>query len=215
MVTFSRYFGSPKKDCFVCWTIRKDSLTAESVEGTSLSLQSIDNVHGCDCLPLGMLSVCNCITDDVLKENLQYTTCFFIDQTRNTFDTTSACKTTDSWLGDTLDVITKYLPVTLSAPLSESFTSFASSRHVYRQSNSVRMMQSRLLCLFIYQEIVRDRAHPLWSVREKLAIVSLPVIGLPLGGTRETTDDLVTFWQISILPRSEFCRFYKNRIVIA
>ena len=106
-LTFSRDFGSPKKDCFVLLDYQGiDSLTAESVEGTSLSLQSIDNVHGCDCLPLGMLCVCDGITDDVLKENLQYTTCLFIDQTRNTFDTTSAGKTTDSWLGDTLDVIT-------------------------------------------------------------------------------------------------------------
>ena len=48
--------------------------TSESVEGTSLTLQSIDDIHGGDSLPLGVLGVGNGITDDVLKENLEYTT---------------------------------------------------------------------------------------------------------------------------------------------
>ena len=107
----------------------KDSLTAESVEGTSLSLQSIDNIHGCDCLPLGMLSVCDCITDDIFQENFEYTSGFLVDETGDTFYTTSASETTDSGLCDTLDVIPQHFPVTLGATLSESLTSFATSRH--------------------------------------------------------------------------------------
>ena len=80
-------------------------------------------------LALGMLGVGDSITDDVLKEDLQHTSGFFVDESRDTLDTTSASKTTDGWLGDTLDVITQHLPVTLGASLSKTFSSFATSRH--------------------------------------------------------------------------------------
>ena len=46
------------------------SLTAESVEGTSLSLQCVDHIHGSDSLPLGMLSVGDGVADDILQEHL-------------------------------------------------------------------------------------------------------------------------------------------------
>jgi hypothetical protein len=29
-----------------------------------LTFQSVDDIHGCDCLPLGVLCVCDCITDE-------------------------------------------------------------------------------------------------------------------------------------------------------
>ena len=107
-------------------------LTTESVEGASLSLEGVDNVHGCNGLSLGVLSVGDSITNDVLKENFQHTTGLFIDESRDTFDSTSTCKTTDGRLGDTLDVISKNFPVTLGAPLSKTFSSFASSWHLCR-----------------------------------------------------------------------------------
>ena len=56
-------------------------LTAESVEGSALSLQSVDYVHSCDGLPLGVLCVGDGITDDVFQENLENTTGFFVDET--------------------------------------------------------------------------------------------------------------------------------------
>ena len=102
-------------------------LTTESVQGASLSLEGVDNVHGCDSLSLGVLGVGDSITNHVLKENFQHTTGLLIDESRDTFDSTSACKTTDGGLGNTLDVIPKDLPVTLGAPLSKTFSSFASS----------------------------------------------------------------------------------------
>ena len=34
-----------------------DSLTAESVQGTSLTLEGIDNIHGRHCFPLGVFGV--------------------------------------------------------------------------------------------------------------------------------------------------------------
>jgi hypothetical protein len=45
-----------------------------------LPLQSIDDIHSGDSLPLGMLSVGDSITDDILKENLEDTSGLLIDE---------------------------------------------------------------------------------------------------------------------------------------
>ena len=111
-------------------------LTAESVQRTSLAFQSIDDVHGGDGLSLGVLGVGDGITDDVLEENLQDTTGLFVDEARDTLDTTTTSQTTDSGLGDTLDVITQHLTMTLGASLSQSFSSFAASRHDYQMNDT-------------------------------------------------------------------------------
>ena len=84
-----------------------------------------------------MLSVCYRVADNlrdnetridvakrqepyVLEEDLKNTTGLLVDETRNTLDTTTAGKTTDSGLGDTLNVVAKDLAVTLSTTLSET-----------------------------------------------------------------------------------------------
>ena len=59
----------------------EERLTSESVESPALSLQSVDNVHGGHCLPLGVLGVGDGITDDVLEEHLQDTTGLLVDET--------------------------------------------------------------------------------------------------------------------------------------
>ena len=106
------------------------SLTAEAVQGAALTLQSVDHVHGGHGLPLGVLGVGDGITDYVLEEHLQDTTGLLVDQAGDTLDTTTASQTADCGLGDTLDVITKNLAMTLGATLSETLASFATSRHV-------------------------------------------------------------------------------------
>ena len=107
-----------------------ESLTSESVEGTSLTLEGIDDIHGGDSLPLGMLSVGDSITDNVLQEDLQDTSGLLVDEARDTLDTSTTSQTADGRLGDALDVITKNLAMTLGATLSESLSSFATSSHV-------------------------------------------------------------------------------------
>ena len=88
-------------------------LTAKSVKCTSLAFESVDYIHGCHSLSLGVLGVRYSITDNVLQEDFKNTSGFFIDEARDSLDTATASKTTDGWLGDTLDVITKNLSVTL------------------------------------------------------------------------------------------------------
>ena len=106
-------------------------LTTEAVQSAALAFQSVHNVHGGDSFPLGMLSVSDGITDDVLEENLENSASFLVDQARDTLDTATTGQTTDGRLGDTLDVITKHLSVTLGAPLSQTLSSFAATRHAY------------------------------------------------------------------------------------
>ena len=111
--------------------IESRSLTAESIKSASLPLQGVHDVHGGNGLSLGVLSVGDGITDDVLKEHLQNSTSLFIDETRDALDTTTAGKTTDGGLGNTLDVVAQDLPVALGASLSKTLSSFSSSRHCY------------------------------------------------------------------------------------
>jgi hypothetical protein len=107
-----------------------EDLSTESVEGTSLPLEGIDDIHSGDSLPLGVFGIGDGITDDVLKEDLEDTTGLLIDQARDTLDTSTSRQTTDGGLGDTLNVITQYFAMTLSASLAESFSSFTTSGHV-------------------------------------------------------------------------------------
>ena len=117
-----------------------------------MPLQSIDDIHGGDSLPLGVLSVGDSVTDDVLKENLEDTSGLLIDEARDTLDTTSASQTADGGLGDALDVITQDLAVTLGASLSESLASFASTSHVeFYLSVEIRMMPQSAVTELIYQ----------------------------------------------------------------
>ena len=105
------------------------NLTAESVQGASLPLEGVDDVHGGDGLALGVLCVGDGVTDDVLKEDLEDTAGLLVDETGDALDTTTAGQTTDGGLGDTLDVITQDFAVTLGAALSKTLSSFATSRH--------------------------------------------------------------------------------------
>ena len=102
-------------------------LTSETVESATLPLQSINHIHSSDSLPPGVLGVGNSVADDILEEDLEDSSGLFVDQTADTLDTTSTSKTTNSRLGDTLDVISKHLPVPLGSSLSQSFSSFPSS----------------------------------------------------------------------------------------
>ena len=106
------------------------SLTSESVQGASLPLEGIDNIHGGDGLPLGVFGVGDGIPDDVLKENLEDSTGLLVDESRDTLDSSTASQPSDGGLGDSLDVVSQHLAVTLGASLSESLSSFTTSSHV-------------------------------------------------------------------------------------
>ena len=95
-----------------------------------MPLEGIDDIHGGDGLPLGVFGVGDGIPDDVLKEDLEDSTGLLIDQARDTLDSSTASQTPDGGLGDSLDVVSQHLTVTLGASLAESLSSFAASSHV-------------------------------------------------------------------------------------
>ena len=105
------------------------SLTTETVQGSTLSLQSVNDIERSNGLSLGVLSVSDSVSDNVLQKGLQDTSDFLIDQSRDTLDTTSSGQSSDSWLGNTLNVVSQDLSVTLSATLSETFSTFSSTGH--------------------------------------------------------------------------------------
>ena len=116
-----------------CWVVGcggMGSLTSESVEGAALPLEGIDDVHGGDGLPLGVLGVGDGIPDDVLKENLEDTAGLLVDESGDTLDSSTASQSPDGGLGDALDVVPQHLPVPLGTSLAESLASFAASSHV-------------------------------------------------------------------------------------
>ena len=94
-----------------------------------MPLEGIDDIHGCDCLPLGVFSVGNGVPDDVLEEDLEYASGFFVDETADSLYASSSREPSDSGLGNTLDIIAKNLAMTFGASFSESLSSFASSGH--------------------------------------------------------------------------------------
>jgi len=102
-------------------------LTSESVEGASLTLEGVDDVHRGHGLSAGVLGVGDGVTDDVLKEDLEDTACLLVDLSADALDSSTTCETTDGGLGDALDVIAQDLSVALGSGLSESLSSLSAS----------------------------------------------------------------------------------------
>jgi hypothetical protein len=114
-------------ECSLWYEGKACCLSTETVEGAALALESVDNIHGGDSLAASVLGVGHGVTDDVLEEDLEDRAGLLVDEARDALDTTTTSETANSWLGDTLDVITENLAVTLSASLTESFTSLTTS----------------------------------------------------------------------------------------
>jgi hypothetical protein len=93
------------------------NLASESVKSLSLALEGIHDIHRSHSLPACVLRVGDTIADHILQEHLEDTTSLLVDETTDTLDTTTTGKTTNGWLGDTLDVITEHLSVTLGTSL--------------------------------------------------------------------------------------------------
>merc|ERR1719376_253411 len=112
------------------YTRADEQLSTKAVQGPALPLQCIDNIHGSDSLPLGMLSVGDSITDNVLQENLENTPGLFIDESADPLDTTPPSKSSDCRLGDALNVVPQHLAMPLGSTFAQALASFASASHV-------------------------------------------------------------------------------------
>ena len=68
-----------------------DSSSAETVEGSALSLESVDDIESSDGLSLGVLSVDNGVSDDVLEEASEDGAGLLVDVAGDSLDSTSSC----------------------------------------------------------------------------------------------------------------------------
>lgn len=109
---------------------KKLRLTSESVQGAALAFQCVDDIHGSDGLPLGVLGVGDSISDHIFKENFEDSSSFFVDQSADSLYSTTTRQSTDGWFCYSLDVVSQNLSVTLGASFSQSLSSFTSSRHL-------------------------------------------------------------------------------------
>merc|ERR1711887_442344 len=104
-------------------------LSSKAIQGPALPLQGVHDVHGSHSLPLGVLSVGDSISDDILQENLKNAPGLLIDETTDPFHTSPPCKSPDCRLGDALNVVPQHLAMPLSSSLAQAFASFASPSH--------------------------------------------------------------------------------------
>lgn len=103
---------------FLGFWLESSCLSSEAVQGAPLPLEGVDNIECGHSLAAGVLSVGDCITDDILQEHLEHTTSLLIDETRDSLDTTTACQPADGGLGNALDVVPEDLPVPLGTSLA-------------------------------------------------------------------------------------------------
>ncbi|TRY78829.1 hypothetical protein TCAL_12417 [Tigriopus californicus] len=115
------------------------------------------HVHGGDGLSLGVFSVGDSITDDVLKEHLEDSACLLVDQARDTLDATTTSQSSNCRLGDTLNIITQDFAMTLGASFAQTFASFASSSHdIRRYQKSTELLIRKLPFQRLVREIAQD-----------------------------------------------------------
>jgi hypothetical protein len=90
-----------KKLIFCCCEAKPGGrrfLTTETVEGSALSLERVHDVEGSHSLSASMLSVGDCVTHDVLEEDLEDTSGLLVDLAGDTLNTSSASQSSDGWL---------------------------------------------------------------------------------------------------------------------
>jgi hypothetical protein len=106
-------------------------LAPKTVQGFALAFECIDHVHGRHCFATGVFRVRDGIADAIFQEDFQYSTCFFINQSTDTFHTTTTSETTNGRLGYTLNIIAQDLAVAFGTALAE----LLSGRSVGRSTN--------------------------------------------------------------------------------
>ena len=126
-----------------------------------MTLEGVDNVERSDGLTLGVFGVGDGIANDALEERLEYPTSLFVDHYgeeesvesmkskgrhhgeewegrtgRDTLDATTASQTTNGRFGDTLDVVTQDLAMTLRPSLAQTFASLSTCEASHDQQRT-------------------------------------------------------------------------------
>ena len=105
----------------------RECSSTETVEGSTLSLEGIDDIEGSDGLSLGVLGVGNGVLDNVLEEASEDNSGLVIDEGADSLDSTSSGESSDGWLGDTEDGVLDGLgSESLGSSLSSDLTELSS-----------------------------------------------------------------------------------------
>ena len=104
--------------------MKRDSSATETVKGSSLSLESVNDIKGSDGLPAGVFGVGDGVTDNVLEEGSEDGSGLLIDVRADSLDTTSSGESADSGLGDAHDGLSDGL---LGSSLGSVFASLSFS----------------------------------------------------------------------------------------
>ena len=100
------------------------SSSTETVEGSSLSLESVDDIESSDGLSAGVFSVGDGVSDDVLEESSEDGSGLLVDVRADSLDSTSSGESADSGLGDSHDGLSDGL---LGSSLGSVFASLSFS----------------------------------------------------------------------------------------
>ena len=103
---------------------------SESVEGSSLSLECVDNIESGDGLPLGVLGVGDGVSDNILEECSEDVPSLIIDERADSLDTSPSGDSPDCGFGDAKDgLLERFLGVSLGSNFAEALSNFSSSGH--------------------------------------------------------------------------------------
>ena len=95
-----------------------------------MSLEGVDHIKSGNGLSLGVLSVGDGVSDDVLEEGPEYISSLFVDEGGDSLDTTSSGQSSDGGFGDAEDCFLEgFLGVSLGSDFTVAFSNFASSNH--------------------------------------------------------------------------------------
>ncbi|XP_032449987.1 uncharacterized protein LOC115519791 [Lynx canadensis] len=97
-------------------------------------VSGIHYVHSRDRLALSVLSVGDCIPNNVFQENLQHAPGLLVDEAGDPLDSSTPGKAPNCRLGDALDVVPQNFAVALGTPLAQAFATLSSPRHSEKQA---------------------------------------------------------------------------------
>ena len=119
-----------------------NALTSEAVKSAALPLQSVHHVHGRHGLTTGVLGIRDGIADDILQKDLENATSLLVNKAADTLHTATARETTNSGLGDALDVVAQHLAMALGAALAQALAALPTPRHSDSDSSGSRTQEA-------------------------------------------------------------------------
>lgn len=110
-----------------------DSFSAsETIDGSALSFEGVDDVHCCHGFSSGVLSVGYCVSHDPFQESFQHLSGVVVNERGDSLDASSSGQSSDCWLGDPFNrsLVASLLGDSLGSHFtfsSDSFSAFALS----------------------------------------------------------------------------------------